>query len=160
MYSIPYLPYLVYFVFIVYQYTYQCLDFFDPNSRINFYYFLMREFDLWIFLTTYFSAFMKSVLNFLMVIPLSLFILRRNWLDPEYWKILFAFKVIFDFTGHSYELNELISYYYYTDFAFHTWAFYIYVIAKIGVHIPAYWFVYAYAFEHDKLMAQPKPKWI
>ena len=98
---------IAYFLLMVYLIGQQAYHFFSPNSQINLYFTFLRAFDL-VFYIPYLLTLYQILFSILSLIPLFLFMFDIRWLNQTFWRYFLIFNFLFDLTGHSYHVNELI----------------------------------------------------
>ena len=122
------------------------LGFFQASSSIHLYFNIIQAFDN-VFLTSYIFWGLQIFFNLLHLVPLFLFAFRKSFLSAPLWQTLLLFRVFFDITGHSYELNQILSLYY----ANPKTAIYV-TLLICAMHIPSYTACYLYAFHRDEVL--------
>ncbi len=115
----------------------------SPDSSSFLYYFILRSFDP-IFYITYMAHLTYVLLNLIHCIPLILSVYRIQFLHPDVWKYLFIFRCIFEFNGHSFEVNTAKA-------LSHTSPELLIPIGIIAIipYIPSYIICYKYAFGNN-----------
>ncbi|MBN1869736.1 MAG: hypothetical protein JW847_04070 [Candidatus Omnitrophica bacterium] len=120
---------------------------FMPDSESFLYYLILRVFHPFFYII-YTSHVLQVLLGAIHCIPLFLYTYRIRFLSADFWKALFILRCIFDVTGHSFELNSLISVYQSKPQLF--WS----VLAIFVIpHIPSYLACYWYAFQQEKVFS-------
>ena len=137
-------PYLVIMFLFLTKKVYYLLT---PDSQSFFYYFILRAFDP-AFHIIYTAHVMQVLLSVIHWIPLFLCIYRIRLLSAEFWQCLFILRCIFEVTGHTFEMNSLISIYHSKPKVFLSVS-----IILIAPHIPSYLICYWYAFRREKVLA-------
>jgi len=139
-----------YFIIFLFMCQKKLIHVFWPDSKEFLYYFILRAFDS-IFHIPYCQYLLQVFLSALHCIVLFLFIYRIKWLNAEFWKYALILRCLFEVTGHSYELNNLIAFYRYDPMILLSiLAFYI------TPHIPSYFASYWYAFKFDEITSGNK----
>jgi len=105
------------------------------------YYFILRSiYPLYTYV--YFLNITQTFLSPIHIVPLVCYIYRIHFLRKEIWQSLLICKLIFDITGHSYEINYLTSLYHYKPIVG-----ILVAIGSIATYIPLYIGCYKYAFK-------------
>jgi len=118
----------------------------NPTSPIHLYYFILVSFNKH-FLLTYFLFSSQVLLNIIHIIPLAAYTYRVKLFNPKFWQILLFMRLIFDISGHSYEVNHLVSMYHSKP-----WFAFIVLAQSITTYIPSYFACYTYAFRQEKII--------
>jgi len=129
--------YLAIILFFAAERTYHL---FNPGSPDFLYYSVLKSFGA-DFYFTYAAHVVYVVLNIIHCVPLFLYIYRIDFLSPKIWKFLFILRCIFEFTGRSYEIKELTSFYHSNPLIF-----LLILLFTIGPYIPSYFACFRYAF--------------
>lgn len=135
-----------YFLFMVILIAGKAYSFFAPHTPQYLYFKILYSFNPAFFIP-YYLGFLQIVVNIFHCLPLGLYTWRIRLFKPRFWKCLFVLKVILDLTGHSYEMNTLISMYYASPQACA-----LTVSFALIPHIPFYWACYAYAFRQKRIL--------
>ncbi len=122
------------------------VDFFSPYSTKNLFFFFLTSFDFSFFLP-YYLSFMQTMFTLIHCIPLALYIYRIKPLSPHLWRCLLALRIIFDITGHVYELHYFNCLYHENP----SLALIVFT-ASIIKYIPWYIACYKYAFKSEKMI--------
>ena len=79
-----------------------------PESRVYAYYQILLILDKshWINLFLFYFA---NLIDLLSLVPLLLFAFRKRWLSQDFWRLIFAGRIIGLVMGHNYEYNILAS---------------------------------------------------
>ena len=115
-----------------------------PSSEQFLYYFILRSFNSTFYLYYYAYVF-HVLLNIIHCLPLFLFIYNIRVGNPDFWKLLFVLRCVFEVIGHSYGINELAAVYY-SNPKFLMLASMIMIIT----HVPSYLACFWYAFRPEK----------
>ncbi len=75
-----------------------------PDSAPNVYYKILISFDK-IFVWKYCFHFLNVFLDLFGLVPLLLFVFKKKWFAPIFWKIFFFVKIGAIFFGNYYETN-------------------------------------------------------
>lgn len=129
-----------YFVLFVGLTVRKACNFFAPHSPSHLYFEFLYVFDP-VFWGLYSLNLLQIVLNLLHALPLLLYIWRIPLLRPRFWRYLLILRLIFDITGHSYEMNHLVSMYH-ADPLLCLLVF----LSSISPYIPSYVACWRYAF--------------
>jgi hypothetical protein len=104
-------PWKLYFLFFLYAGITQIVNFFDPGSAIDQYYQVLiafkKNYALW-----YGFHFAAIIVEIVSIIPLFLFVFKKNFLSPALWRSLLIARILLIFLGHHYEIRMLTSYFY------------------------------------------------
>ncbi len=141
--SILWRMYLAITIFIVFK---ESVEFFSPCSTKNLFFSILTSFDFSFFLL-YYLSFMQIMFTLIHCIPLALYTYRIKLFSSSLWRGLFALKIIFDITGHGYELNYFNSLYNQDP----TIALTMLAVSIIK-YIPWYIACYEYAFKNEKIL--------
>ncbi len=131
---------VAYLILMIYLIGQEAYHFFSPGSRINLYFSLLRAFDL-VFYVPYLLTFYQIIFNILSLILLFLYIYEIQFLNKTFWKYFLIFNFLFDLTGHSYHVNELIG----ISYTNPRMAIIIFLSSAIP-YLPKYIACYRYAF--------------
>lgn len=124
-----------------------------PRSNIYLYYQVLMAFNP-SYLINYTLCVLNATVNILNLIPLHLYIFRKRFLEPEFWQLLFALKVIFDLTNHQYEYNCIKSLYYFSNIKTSLYM----TVSIVLMFFPSYVLCYRYAFQQDNILFKPTNK--
>lgn len=139
------LLWLTYFYFFFIFSIAQASAFFGLDSPSQFYYAVLYSFNS-IFALDYFFNVIQVLLTLIHLIPLYLFLYKKWTNNQELFKFLLAFRLLFDITGHSWEVNFLASIYQLNPYLCST------LLAGFALlYLPSYYGCYVYAFkQHNK----------
>lgn len=129
-----------YFVLFVALTVRKAYNFFAPHSPNYLFFEFLYTFDP-VFFGLYFLNLIQIVLNLFHALPLLLYILHIPLYRPRFWRYLLIFRLIFDITGHSYELNHLVAMYYADPLVC-----LLVFLSSVSPYIPSYVACYRYAF--------------
>ena len=105
------------------------------------YYFILRGIDQ-AYSLPYLYNVAQTIFNGIHFIVLFLYIYKIRLFERELWQSLFIFKVLFDITGHSFEIKYIISLFFYNPLICAFVA-----VTSIATYIPLYVACYRYAFK-------------
>ena len=136
-------PWKVYFFIYLIVVAIYTGYFFSPESPMHLYHQILIAYDI-AFLVPYCFDALSIILNVFCIVPIYLFICRKNFLSLRFWRYIFLVKVIFDVAGKSYEMLFFKSLFYQS----------VPVALKIIgliilVHLPAYIAISLYSFKKD-----------
>ncbi len=116
-----------------------------PDSPLYAYYHILMTFDA--DFTLFWGLNIASgLLNFISLIPFFLYVFQIKFLKLRIWQWLFALRVIFDLTGHSYEVSFFKSLFYSNpQYALSM------ILLSLAVYIPSYIACYKYSFREETL---------
>jgi len=134
-----------YLVLIIALAAGKAYNFFSPRSPQHLYFQILYYFHP-LFFIPYFLTLAQILFNILHCLPLALYIYRIPLSQPQVWKCLFMLRVIFDLTGHPYEMNTLVSIYH-ADPPICL----LTLLLAVFPSIPSYWACWRYAFRREKL---------
>ncbi len=123
----------------------RAVSFFAPQTPEHLYFKILYSFNP-VFYTTYSLSLIQVILTVVHGLPLSLYTFRVRLLRPKLWQYLFLLRVIFDLTGHSYEMNTIVSMYHVSPGVCA-----LTVLFAVLPYLPSYWACYAYAFRQEKI---------
>ena len=122
------------------------IDLYVPYSKMFLFYHVLMAFNI-ANVINYDLAVLSSLLNITALVPIYLYIYKRRFLDDDFWKKIFSFRVAFEFTGHQYEYNFIKSLFHFPSFDLG-----IYTIALLTcITLPSYLIFYQYAFASKNL---------
>ena len=98
---------VAYLMLMIYLMSVKVYHFFSPVTQINLYFTILRAFDI-VFYIPYLLTLLQIIFNVLSLVPLFLYIFHIRFLDKKFWQYFLIFNFLFDVTGHSYEIQELI----------------------------------------------------
>ncbi|OGX08494.1 MAG: hypothetical protein A2Z88_04880 [Omnitrophica WOR_2 bacterium GWA2_47_8] len=137
--------YLAFFSIVMIQ---QAIDFFAPNSEVTLYYRIMRAFDPTL-AYMHWCNLLSVVFNLLAIAPVFLFVYRVQILKPQVWQAIILLRLVFEFTGHSFDVVCFKSVLFTAPEAAAQIA-----IAILIILIPSYWAGFWYAFGQDKIFSK------
>ena len=129
-----------YFALIFFLVTQKVYAFFSPDAHPYFYYSFLKYFHFR-YMFVYGAALVQVILNVVHLVPLILFITCQEFLNKKFWQTLFILRIFFDIFGHSFEIQELISYYHLKPLIC-----LLIFIKEAAPYIPSYIACYLYAF--------------
>ena len=139
------LLWVAYFYFFFIYSIAQASAFFGLDSPSQFYYAVLYSFNN-IFAFDYSLNVMQILLNLFHLAPLYFFIYKKWTNNQELFKFLFAFRLLFEVIGHSWEMNFLAGIYQLKPISF-----YILMAGFALLYLPSYYACYVYAFKkHNK----------
>lgn len=83
-------------------------NFFAAHTPKHIYLQILHSFHpvLW---TTYILNLLQTAFSVLHILPLALYIFQIPLFQPRLWRYLLIIRLAFDLTGHSYEMNTILS---------------------------------------------------
>lgn len=120
-------------------------NFFDPSSDVNLYFSILTGFDP-LLRVIYALNLLQIVLNVIHLLPLALYIYSKRLFSPVVWQVLLLLKVVFDTTGHSFEMKILVSTWHHDP-----WVAIALFVSSTAIYVPAYAALFMYAFLQHKL---------
>ena len=130
------------YLIILALFVYRKVDRFFTRDSVEYLYLqILRDFDIGFYLT-YYLNFMQICFSVIQLFPILFFIYQIRLFSQKFWQWLFVFKIIFDITGHPYEIKYLTSLYYY-----HPSASLIVFLSSIATYVPSYVVWVRYAFQ-------------
>lgn len=129
-----------YFIILILFTLRQAYNFFMPGAPAQLYFYFLSAFEK-VFLGAWAAALLQVLLNLLHLFPVAFYIYRKRFLSPVFWQYMLLLRAIFDFLGHPYEWQLIIS-------LFHDEPSYaVLVLAQSAAfYIPSYLACYRYAF--------------
>ena len=137
---------LVYFVVFLLFIIREAVNFFFSSYPTHTYFEILLGFDA-AYVMSYTLNFMQVIFSLIHLLPLILYIERIRLFSPELWRILLVFRIIFDLTGHPYEIYQLTAIY-----QINPHLTFIILIQIIFIYIPSYIACFRYAFVHEKYL--------
>ena len=122
----------------------RAVSFFAPQTPEHLYFKILYSFNP-VFYISYSLSLIQIVLTLLHGLPLALYTFRVRWLPPRFWQYLLILRVIFDLTGHPYEMNTVVSMYHTSPRLCA-----LTILFAVLPYLPSYWACYAYAFRKEK----------
>lgn len=129
----------------------RAVSFFAPQTPEHLYFKILYAFNP-VFYISYSLSLIQIVLTLLHGLPLALYTFRVRWLKPRLWQYLLILRVIFDLTGHPYEMNTVVSMYHTSPQLCA-----LTILFAVLPYLPSYWACYAYAFRQEKPSVNGKP---
>jgi len=144
MYYIKRLILIIYILIFGIITIFRTYDFFSYDAGANTYFFILSSFDF-SFHTQYSFAFMQIILENIHVLIMFFYFSRIYLSNLSIFQSLLLLRVFFDIIGRSYELNHLISLYYYDPKIF------LFILCQIIIfYVPSYVICYRYAFDEKE----------
>ena len=119
---------------------------FSSESILYSYYHTLIAFNRQYFIAYYLNV-ASALMSFFSLAPLVLFTFRIRFLNKHFWQWLFYARVIFDLTGHAYEVKFVKSLFY-SNF----WPAVLSIVLFIATMIPSYIAHFQYAFRRNKIL--------
>ena len=145
-------PWKVYFFIAIIPGIKNIVALFIQDTELDQYYRILIAFKesyrIWYYLNI--AAFAVEALSLL---PLIFFVFHRKFLPALIWQILFITRVALLFTGHSYEVKHVQSFFH-MDIRVAVAA----VLIIFLFTLPSYLAHFYYAFRQDKLFPKPIPQ--
>ncbi len=134
--------YLVLFSYIILK---QAYIFFSADSSIHLYFVILNALNP-AFIIKYLLNYYQVVFNLIHLLPLALFIYGKRLFHQDFWGALLIFRIIFDITGHSYELAHLYA-------AIHSKSMILIGTSLLYIlfYIPSYIACYRYAMKKNNI---------
>lgn len=154
---IPFMPnrtkwlWEIYLPFFVILAMGRAVSFFAPQTPEHLYFKILYSFNP-VFYISYSLSLIQIILTLIHGIPLVLFTFRIPLLKPKFWQYLLILRVIFDLTGHPYEMNTVVSMYHASPRICA-----LTILLAILPYLPSYWACCAYAFRQDALFIRQRP---
>lgn len=95
-------PWKIYFLIYLAVVAIYTKYFFSPESPMNIYHQILIAYDIAFLIPYCFNA-LSIIFNVLCIVPIYLFICRKNFLSLRFWRYIFILKVVFDIAGRPYE---------------------------------------------------------
>lgn len=143
-------PIAIYALLLGWIFSAKLLQMIDPQSPKYFYYFFLYHFDNRFYLP-YLANWAQIILNLFHILPVIFYAMRIHILPKRFWQAMLILRLIFDITGHNYEMNLYISY-----FHMKTSIGLLGAATTLGLFLPSYIICFQYAFGNLNSMKNPK----
>ncbi|MDP2939435.1 MAG: hypothetical protein Q8O13_05095 [Candidatus Omnitrophota bacterium] len=130
-----------YAIFVLLETSYSLF----PNTPTNVYYKILISFNK-AFIWQYILYYIKISLEVFGLAPLFLFVFKKKWLLPIFWKIFFFTKIVGLFLGNNYECR-LVK----TFFAVNKIFTLALLLSALLIILPYYVVLYLFAFKQKEL---------
>ena len=139
-----------YFFLVLFYTLRDAYFFFSPGSPIHLYFYILYVFDFR-FAFIYSLNLVQILLSLTQCLALAFYVYRIRFLKPYVWQYTFILKIIFDLFGHSYQVNELKSFYYDNPKIC-----LLFLLQSLILYLPSYVACYRYAFRQKNLFCDGK----
>jgi hypothetical protein len=141
---------ICYFILMVYFVAERSYSFFSFDSPQYLYFSILKAFDI-SFVLPYTLSLMQNIFNIFHLLPLALYMMRIPIFSERFWQYCLVLRLIFDFTGHSYETIYIMGL---KQYDLSTTV--LVLAAGLIPYVPSYIMCFRYAFKRDQYLNTTK----